>query len=259
MILTTGPTGSGKTTSLYAMLRYIHTPEIKIVTLEDPIEYRLEGIIQTQVTKDYTFAGGLRSILRQDPDVILVGEIRDRDVAETAVHAAQTGHLVFSTLHTNSAAAAFARLIDLGVDPKMIESSVNLVLSERLVRTLCPECKEGHAPTQEERAQLETMFGPTPHDPIDSETLIYDARSCTACNGTGFQGRIGIFEGIRVDQAVSDIVLSDTREATIRKTAAPQGIPTMAADGALKILSGTTSLAEVLRVVDLADIEENVA
>jgi len=254
MIVTTGPTGSGKTTALYAFLRHIHTPDIKIVTLEDPIEYKLDDIVQTQVTDTYTFASGLRSVLRQDPDVILVGEIRDRDVAETAVHAALTGHLVFSTLHTNSAAGAFARLIDLGVDPKIVESAISLVLGERLVRRLCTTCKKARAATSEEQELLRTMLDGVPNTPsVGPDTVVHDSVGCDACNGTGFKGRIGLFEGIRVDRAVSETVLSDTREFVIRQAAKPQGIPTLAGDGAIKVLEGTTSLAEVQRVVDITD------
>lgn len=253
-IITTGPTGSGKTTALYALLRYIHTPEVKIITLEDPIEYKIEGIVQSQVSEDYSFEAGLRAILRQDPDIILVGEIRDRDVAETAMHAALTGHLVFSTLHTNSAAGAFPRLIDLGVDGKMISSAVNLILGQRLVRVLCPVCKKKRAATPEEDALIrKTLVHPPEGMTIPQPIEMFEPVGCDKCNGTGFKGRVGVFEGIKIDSAVSDTIIMDPREDIIKKAALPQGIPTMQEDGILKVLEGTTSFDELARVVDLYD------
>ena len=245
-IVTTGPTGSGKTTALYAFMRKIHTSEIKIVTIEDPVEYKLPGIVQTQISDEYTFASGLRSILRQDPDVIMVGEIRDREVAETAVHAALTGHLVFSTLHTNSAAGAFPRLIDLGVDPRMIGSAFNVILGQRLVRILCPVCREARDMTTEEQKLVAQIM----NDPIRQHT-VYDAKGCEECGGSGFKGRVGIFEAIRVDKTVEEAIISDPRENNVRNAAAPQNIPTMQQDGVLKVLNGTTSLDELERVIDL--------
>ncbi len=245
-IITTGPTGSGKTSALYSFLLSIHTPELKIVTLEDPVEYKLPGIVQTQVTSTYSFADGLRSILRQDPDVILIGEIRDREVAETAIHAALTGHLVFSTLHTNSAAGAFARLIDLGVDSRMIGSACNIILGQRLVRMLCPHCKVEREMTTEEQKLIQRII----ETPLAIHT-IFDAKGCDACNGSGYTGRVGVFEAIRVDEKVEEAILMDTRESAIREAAKHQGIPTMQQDGILKALAGITSLDEVSRVLDL--------
>ena len=163
LIITTGPTGSGKTTALYAFLKEAHNDGVKIITIENPVEYKLEGIVQTQTGEDYTFASGLRAILRQDPDIIMVGEIRDREVAETAIHAAQTGHLVFTTLHTNSAVAGFPRLIDLGVDPRIFGSSVNIILGQRLVRLLCPDCKQSYPATADEKAIVEQVMSTHPH------------------------------------------------------------------------------------------------
>ena len=253
LIVTTGPTGSGKTTALYALLREAHTSERKIITIENPVEYKIDGIVQTQVGDDYTFANGLRAILRQDPDIIMVGEIRDAEVASTAIHAAQTGHLVFSTLHTNHAIGAFPRLIDIGVDPRMIGSSVNVVLAQRLVRVLCPDCKHTRVATAEERALLETILRTHPEHPTLPDTLeLTEPRGCDHCNQSGFKGRAAVFEAVIVDEAVEEMVIQDPREHLIAQAAEPQGIPTMAEDGVMKVLRGETSLAELQRVVDLS-------
>lgn len=245
-IITTGPTGSGKTSALYSFLLAIHTPELKIVTLEDPVEYKLPGIVQTQITDTYTFAEGLRSILRQDPDVILIGEIRDREVAETTIHAALTGHLVFSTLHTNSAAGAFARLIDLGIDPRMIGSGCNIILGQRLVRMLCAACKVEREITAEEQSLFQRIL----ETPIAIHTM-FEAKGCDACSHTGYRGRIGIFEAIQIDEAIENAIIADTREGALREVAKHQGIPTLQQDGLFKVLGGITSLDEVSRVLDL--------
>jgi len=245
-IITTGPTGSGKTTALYAFLQVVHTPQIKVVTLEDPIEYKLPGIVQTQISGSYTFAEGLRSILRQDPDVIMVGEIRDKEVAETAVHAALTGHLVFSTLHTNSAVGGFARLVDLGVEPQMIGSAFNMILGQRLVRKLCEQCKKERNTTADEQKLISRIM----EQPVAIDT-IFEAPGCDACSFTGFRGRIGVMEGIRVDDAVEKALLEDPRESNILAIAKSQGIPTMQQDGVMKVLAGITSLDELSRVLDL--------
>lgn len=254
MIITTGPTGSGKTTALYAFLQQVHKEGTKIITLENPVEYKLDGIVQTQIGDNYTFSSGLRSILRQDPDVIMVGEIRDREVAETAVHAAQTGHLVFSTLHTNSAVGAFPRLIDLGVDSRVIGSTFNIILGQRLVRKLCEHCKVAHAPTDAEAALIESILRGHPQAPLFSkETMIYTAGACEACSHSGYRGRQSIVEAIIVDEAVEEAVIRDPREHVIMEAARPQAIPTMAEDGITKVLEGVTSLTELKRVVDLSD------
>jgi type II secretory ATPase GspE/PulE/Tfp pilus assembly ATPase PilB-like protein len=245
-IVTTGPTGSGKTTALYAFLQTVHTPEVKIITLEDPVEYKLPGIVQTQVEEDYTFASGLRAILRQDPDVIMVGEIRDRDVAETAVHAALTGHLVFSTLHTNSAVGAFPRLMDLGVDARMFGSAFNIMLGQRLVRRLCEHCRTERNATTEEQAVIARIMD----QPVAMQS-VFEAPGCDKCGGSGFKGRIGIYEGILIDTAVEEAILRDPREVNILKAAEPQKIPSMQQDGIMKVLAGITSLDELSRVVDL--------
>lgn len=252
-IITTGPTGSGKTSALYTFLVTIHTPELKIVTLEDPIEYKLPGIVQTQISPNYSFAEGLRSVLRQDPDAILIGEIRDGEVARTAIQAALTGHLVFSTLHTNSAAGAFARLIDLGIDREIMGSAINIILGQRLVRVLCKECKMERAITVEETKMMQRIL----ETPIAIQS-IFDAKGCDACNQTGYKGRVGVFEAIRMDKTIETAFLSDTRESSIKAAAKHQGIPTMQQDGIMKVLAGLTTLDEVSRVLDLYHTEEEI-
>jgi type IV pilus assembly protein PilB len=249
-IITTGPTGSGKTTTLYAFLNVIHTPDIKIITLEDPVEYKLPGIVQTQVDETYTFSTGLRALLRQDPDVILVGEIRDRDVAETAVHAALTGHLVLSTLHTNSAAGAFSRLIDLGVDPRMIGSAFNIILAQRLVRKLCDHCKKERETTSEEQVLITRIM----RQPVAMHTL-FEPAGCEHCGFTGFKGRIGVYEGIKITEDVERIVIDDPRESAIIEAARSQNIPSMQQDAIMKVLAGITPLDEVSRVLDLYNLD----
>ncbi len=255
MILTTGPTGSGKTTTLYAFIREVHKPGVKIITLEDPIEYHLRGIEQTQVEteKGYDFASGLRSILRQDPDVILVGEIRDLETAQTAMHAALTGHLVFSTLHTNNAAGTIPRLLDLGVDPAIMAPAINVAMAQRLVRKLCAKCKKEAPAAPEEIAAIEKEIAALPQglrkpalgNPLD----LWRAGGCAECNNTGYKGRIGVFEIILVDDEIEKLVFSKPSEVDIKKAAEKQGQITMRQDGILKVIAGITDLAEVERVV----------
>ena len=254
MILTTGPTGSGKTTTLYAFLRKIHAPGIKIITIEDPIEYHLAGITQTQVEpeKRYTFAGGLRASLRQDPDVIMVGEIRDSETAEIAVNASLTGHLVFSTLHTNNAAGTFPRLIDLGVDPKAIGSAITVAMAQRLIRKLCEACKvKTHIP-KHDKERIEGLLRSLPKAAAVPQREVYwVAKGCDACNSIGYKGRTGIYEAILTDIGIEKIVRQGASEREIAAAAAVQGIPTMQHDGVLKVLSGVTSFEELERVVSL--------
>ncbi|HYF29037.1 MAG TPA: GspE/PulE family protein [Candidatus Paceibacterota bacterium] len=253
MLLTTGPTGSGKTTTLYAFLKYLHTPSIKIITIEDPVEYHIPGIVQTQVDhKDYTFAGGLRSVLRQDPDVIMVGEIRDAEVAETAIQAALTGHFVFSTLHTNNAAGTFPRLVDLGVDPKSFASAITVAMAQRLVRKLDPERRKQVVLTDDEKRAIERIFS-TVEDrsllPSSIETAwVPDPRSE---DETGYAGRMGLFEVIFMDDELGEFLRDNPSEHDIQKHVRRQGTLTMAQQGVLDALNGLTSLEEVLRVVDL--------
>ncbi len=255
MILTTGPTGSGKTTTLYTFIREAHQPGVKIITLEDPIEYRLAGVEQTQVdpSSGYDFASGLRSILRQDPDVILVGEIRDLETASTAMHAALTGHLVFSTLHTNDAAGTIPRLLDLGVDPAIMAPAINVVMAQRLVRRLCPKCRQEYPATKDEGQRLSQEIEALPagiEKPERKEPLmLWKAVGCPECNGTGYRGRIGVFEIILVDDALEKLVFQRPSAVDIKNAAREQGQITMRQDGILKVLAGITDLAEVERVV----------
>ncbi len=254
MILTTGPTGSGKTTTLYAFLRKIHSPDIKIVTIEDPIEYHLEGIVQTQVDKkSYTFAEGLRSTLRQDPDVIMVGEIRDEEVAQTAINASLTGHLVFSTLHTNNAAGTFPRLIDLGVNPKVISSAITVAMAQRLVRKLCPQCKKERAATASEKDTINRVLATLKNkaDAPKKHDTVWEGAGCKECHD-GYKGRIGVFEAILADERIEAALQQNPSEREIWKAAEHQGILTMPQDGIIKVLRGVTSLDELGRVVDLS-------
>lgn len=253
MLLTTGPTGSGKTTTLYAFLREIHTPDIKVVTIEDPVEYHLPGIVQTQTNgKDYTFASGLRSVLRQDPDVIMVGEIRDDEVAEVALQAALTGHFVFSTLHTNNAAGAFPRLVDLGADPKIFASAITVVMGQRLVRTLDPETKQRRKTTDEEKRTLERIFSTLADQSLMPHS--FDEVWAAVPQGDeddGYKGRTGVHEAIFMDEEFGQFLRNKPAAGDIEKATRRQGFLTMAQDGVLKALSGETSLEEVFKVVDI--------
>jgi len=255
MILNTGPTGSGKTTTLYAFLKAVSKPGIKVITLENPVEYHLPGIVQTQISKNYSFADGLRSILRQDPDIIMVGEIRDPEVAATAVNAALTGHLVFSTLHTNNAAGTFPRLIDIKVRPEIIGSAVNLTMAQRLTRKLCEKCKKSVPLTGEAKAKMDALLYniPRPESLPKNREVMWQAVGCEECRGTGYRGRIAILEAIKMDEAVEAAVRANPSEIEIWRAARPQQIRRMAEDGAVKILEGVTSLDELARVIDIED------
>jgi len=244
IILVTGPTGSGKTTTLYAALSSLNNSDINIITIEDPVEYRIEGIGQIQVNPkiDITFANGLRSIVRQDPDVILVGEIRDLETAEIAIQAALTGHLVFSTLHTNDSASAVTRLIDMGIEPFLVTSSVIGILAQRLVRNVCNECKEEYIPDEE---SLENI-GITPE--MSSGKKIYKGKGCQDCLNTGYKGRTGIFEFMILDDAIKSLILKTSDSNAIKRKAVNQGMVTLRQDGALKVLNGITTVEEILRI-----------
>ncbi len=246
IILVTGPTGSGKTTSLYAALQRINLPDKKIITIEDPVEYQIQGINQIQVNTKVglTFANGLRSILRQDPDVILVGEIRDRETADISMNASLTGHLVFSTLHTNDSVSAVTRLADMGVESFLIASTLSAVVAQRLVRILCTQCKEQYVPLGEEltRIGLAREFCP--------EGKIYRARGCHECMETGFSGRIAIFEILLIDDELKNAVLINPDSATLKEKALRNGLVSLRMDGADKVAKGITSIDEVLRVTE---------
>jgi len=244
LVLVTGPTGSGKTTTLYAALSKLYDPRKKIITIEDPVEYELAGINQIPVNpkRGLTFATGLRSILRQDPDIIFVGEIRDAETAEISIRSALTGHLIFSTLHTNDAASSITRLVDMGVEPFLVGSSLVAVLAQRLVRVLCLECREAYVPSSVELQEI----GVTQEGPIE----IYRSVGCERCNHTGYRGRLGIFEMMMVDDDIRALVAKNIDSKTIKKLAVSKGMGTLRQDGARKVLMGITSVAEVLRATE---------
>jgi general secretion pathway protein E len=244
IILVTGPTGSGKTTTLYAILSSINIPDINIITIEDPVEYQIKGISQIQVNPkiNLTFAGGLRSIVRQDPDVILVGEIRDRETAEIAVQSALTGHLVFSTLHTNDSASAVTRLVDIGVEPFLISSSVLAVVAQRLVRVLCRNCKQPYIP---DNSTLKSI-GITPDQ--FQETTIYRADGCENCFHTGYKGRTGIFEIMLLDSSLKSLILTTYDSSQIKNAALNLNMVTLRQDGIQKVLRGISTIEEIIRV-----------
>lgn len=243
IILATGPTGSGKTTTLYACLSRINSPEKNIITIEDPIEYQLQGVGQMQVSPkiDLTFANGLRSILRQDPDVIMVGEIRDGETAEIAIQAALTGHLVFSTLHTNDSFGAITRLVDMEIEPFLVSSSVLAVLAQRLVRVLCPDCRQPHVPSEAELMRI----GVTPSR---LKGPIYRPAGCRACRNTGYRGRTAVQELMVMDDDLRDLVMQKADAATLRRACTAKGMKLLRQDGAERVIAGQTTIEELLRV-----------
>ncbi|HZH77315.1 MAG TPA: type II secretion system ATPase GspE [Archangium sp.] len=248
IVLVTGPTGSGKTTTLYGALSRINTPDLNILTVEDPVEYQLKGIGQMAVSPKIglSFAQGLRAFLRQDPDVIMVGEIRDKETAEIAIQASLTGHLVFSTVHTNDAASAVTRLVDMGVEPFLVASSLTAILAQRLVRRVCPDCRVQYTPTEEEVKEL----GMTKAQFIERHGVekIYKATGCPSCNQNGYRGRTGIYELLLVDDTVRQLALKNVDASTIKKAAMSNGMRTLLDDGARKIALGETTIAEVLSI-----------
>lgn len=258
MIVTTGPTGSGKTTTLYAILKKLNDPGVKIITLEDPIEYKLVGINQSQIehSKNYDFAKGLRSILRQDPDVVMVGEIRDLETAEIAVQAALTGHLVVSTIHTNSAAGAIPRFMSMGVKPFLLAPAMNAIIGQRLVRRLCVDCKVDAQLTPAEMSECKQILGKLPssaHITVDITNLKFKApgKGCATCNNLGFKGRVGIYEIFTMNKEIEQEILArEVSEYRILELAMKDGMLTMAQDGLLKALDGLTSVDEVLSVAN---------
>jgi type II secretory ATPase GspE/PulE/Tfp pilus assembly ATPase PilB-like protein len=272
MIITTGPTGSGKTTTLYSILKKLNTPDVKIITLEDPVEYKLTGINQSQIEHDkgYDFAKGLRAILRQDPDVVMVGEIRDLETADIAIQAALTGHLVVSTIHTNSAAGAIPRFISMGVKPFLLAPALNAVIGQRLVRRLCPDCKQPVELDPAVLAEVTQELSTIPEssgEKVDVKGIKFFApptgqNTCKTCTGLGYKGRIGIYEIFPMTKEVEQLILSgNVSEYAIQELVVKQGMITMAQDGLLKAADGLTSVDEVLRAAEieavLDDVTEN--
>ncbi|MBI3975194.1 MAG: type II/IV secretion system protein, partial [Armatimonadetes bacterium] len=247
MILVTGPTGSGKSTTLYAALNRINSPVRNVLTIEDPVEYQLPRINQVQVNvkAGLTFAAGLRSILRQDPDIVMIGEMRDRETAEIGVQSALTGHLVLSTLHTNDAATAVSRLTDMGVEPFLISSSVLAILAQRLARQICPHCKIAYTPPPEAVKRLGL-------DP-SKETQLFRGQGCEECRFTGYKGRIGVFELLVMSDAIRELVVRRAPSTEIKARAVREGMQTLRDDGLEKVLSGVSTIDEILRVVYVAD------
>ena len=253
MVIATGPTGSGKTTTLYAFLKEIKNPEVKIVTIEDPIEYHLEGISQTQVRpeKGYDFASGLQAIVRQDPDVLLIGEIRDKATAQISIQAALTGHLVFTTLHTNDAPGTISRLISLGAKPINIGAATNVIVGQRLIRKVCIKCVILHNISSSELKKIKAglqKIEETSQILVSSALKIAQAKGCAACNNTGYRGRVGIFELIVVNSTMEEFILSNPSTSALRKFAIQQGMVPMYQDGLLKVLEGITTLEEIIRI-----------
>ncbi len=247
IILVTGPTGSGKTTTLYGALTRINTQEVKILTVEDPVEYQLKGINQMPLNPKIglTFASGLRAFLRQDPDIIMVGEIRDKETAQIAIEASLTGHLVFSTVHTNDSAGAVTRLVEMGVEPFLVSSSLMAVMAQRLVRRVCKECREAYTPTDEEIAKL--GMGRDRFQALGGGT-VYRAKGCPHCNRVGYRGRTGIYELLVLDDDIRQLVLKNVDSGTVKKKAMDKGMLSLLDDGALKVAMGETTIAEVLSV-----------
>jgi len=257
MILATGPTGSGKTTTLYALLRLLNKEGVNIITLEDPVEYFMEGINQSQIKPQigYTFAQGLRHVLRQDPDIIMVGEIRDSETATLAIHAALTGHIVLSTLHTSNALGVVPRLIDLGIQPYLISPSLNIAIAQRLVRELCDSCKKKIKPKKEVKDLILKAIENFPSHlkkniEIPKPLYVFEAKGCKKCQDSGFTGRIALFEILTMTDQFSEIILKEPSETRIAQEAERQGMITMKEDGILKVLVGLTTIEEVLRVAE---------
>ena len=249
IVLVTGPTGSGKTTTLYSLLNMINTPRVNIMTLEDPVEYQIGGITQVQTNPQagLTFSSGLRSFLRQDPNIIMVGEIRDKETAELAIQASLTGHLVFSTLHTNSASGALPRLLDMEMEPFLLASSMTCIVGQRICRKVCESCKEAYEPAAAVVADVKKVLGPLL---ITTKIQFYRGKKCAECNGTGYSGRIGIFEVLPVTEKIGRLILEHSPSSKIETEAKLNGMIDMKQDGYLKTLEGLTTLEEVLRVAE---------
>jgi general secretion pathway protein E len=254
IILVTGPTGSGKSTSLNAFLRKINSTDLRIITVEDPIEYEVPGVNQIQIRSEIglTFANALRSILRQDPDVIMVGEIRDRDTADIAIRASLTGHLVFSTLHTNDAPGAITRLIDMGIEPFLVASAIELVIAQRLVRRLCHDCSRAEPVPAIKLKDTMAILG-LPETEAAGVTHLHSPIGCDRCRGTGYRGRIGLFEIFKPDDQLHDLILKRESTRTLAECARANGMRTLGQSGWEKVKAGHTTLDEVLRVITVAE------
>ncbi len=244
IILVTGPTGSGKTTTLYSVLSVLNSPEVNILTIEDPVEYQIKGIGQIQVNSkiELTFANGLRSILRQDPDIVLVGEIRDKETAEIAVQASLTGHLVFSTLHTNDSAGGITRLVDMGIEPFLVSSSVVALIAQRLVRTICPVCRTAYHPDDEELMEIGISRD------LLKDDMLYKGNGCVNCVNTGYKGRSGIYEILIIDDEIRSMITRSVDSSMIKHAAIKKGMTTLKEDGIKKVINGVTTIKEILRV-----------
>jgi type IV pilus assembly protein PilB len=260
MVIVCGPTGSGKTTTLYSVLSKINTIKVNTMTIEDPVEYQIEGVNQVQVNPQagLTFSSALRSFLRQDPDIIMVGEIRDEETTQLAIHSALTGHLVFSTLHTNDAAGAPPRLIDMSAEPFLLVSALTCVVAQRVLRRICPNCKESFIPDQEKKNDIKQVLGELYQTALDSqekkdgtkELTLWRGKGCDECNNTGYKGRIGIFEVMPVSDRVAKLIVGKSSAGDIEKVAREEGMISMKQDGYLKVLEGITTIEEVLRVAE---------
>ncbi len=266
MILVTGPTGSGKTTTLYTIMDILNTPEVNISTVEDPVEYRMPRINQTQVNPKIglTFSSSLRSLLRQDPDILMIGEIRDKETLEIAIHSAMTGHLVLSTLHTNSAAGALPRMLDMGAEPFLVASTANVIAAQRLVRHLCPECRAEYSLSEKEVKNLSAIFntneileyaksvkelkGKVGQADKWTSLKFFKAKGCDQCGGEGYHGRVGIFEVLEVDEDIQKMITERASADAIERRAKEKGMATMTQDGFVKALQGTTTIEEIMRV-----------
>ncbi|MFH1749773.1 MAG: GspE/PulE family protein [bacterium] len=253
MILNTGPTGSGKTTTLYAILEQLNKPGVKIITLEDPVEYRLQGISQSQIDPEngYDYVAGIRSVVRQDPDIIMIGEIRDRETAKTGIQAAQTGHLVLSTLHTNNAVATIVRLTEMGVEPYLLPGSINLIIAQRLVRKICQSCREQYLPDQKIIDEIQNIWKNTPSKFRNNKSIpnkLWRGKKCERCNNTGYSGRITVAEALTPDSEIENMVINRNSVLDIQKTARRKGMVSLLEDGISKVLEGVTTIDEVWRV-----------
>lgn len=256
MVLVTGPTGHGKTTTLYAILNILNTPKVNITTIEDPIEYQLPKVNQTQVNvkAGITFGNGLRALLRQNPDIIMIGEIRDEETVEIAIQSALTGHLVLSSLHTNDAPSAIPRFIDMGAQPFLLSSTINLILAQRLVRKICTTCIESYKITPEINGLIAEQIAisgdkKTANKNIEVPQTLYRGKGCNVCNHSGFRGQIGIFEILKMTEPIKDLILKSAAASEIRKMSITEGMLTLFKDGLSKVESGVTTIEEVLRVV----------